>query len=788
MNNLQASRATLTCKCHVKRCPTCGACARCGCDHDGRPVEYKITRRKGRPRKEEIEAHQFCPAQRNDIRPRQQLESLAREPVLHGQLQPCCPDAEEFASMNRDARESNKRLAGMTGTWGTRRGTEKRRKTTEGSGGNEGGASTVSGRDSSEEDKSYPDAPELPSSREAQNVRCAVSVGGNTEAQALLRMKEMQGARNHISSLLSAAKWIVSHPCCELRKKYLVDIDEERWRALEHKTSEIENYEEQLEPLWSVISTCLGPILQVKESYKYVDELFAHRDDWERLIMGIRGRNSCAMRVISRMVDVLLESNSSWSKEKAREKARKLKILIYNEVGLNLFPKLANIVYEEALNKIVGGERSMSALTESLKSNRAGCLLSRQFYRDVVYKVITDMGWSVVRDSSSMVRLLGKGQARGRKLSSDVVINNEDEVGSQDIAALLPYWFTIDGTQLCFTDGVVAYEGRAYYKGSRVFIPKLRQEAVDKSIIERSLLVPFVPGNWCGDPSPYLRSINIDALKLFWQIRMTGRVKEFAGVDFTYINSLPLDDPRVFDDPMLSREAIRILITPYVEALRELCPSSVRGMNLYHSLRLLREYKSNAKDPILKAFAERNLKLLGYRGLVIEIDGRKSGSRSRRRLVLTRYTPRHLEELLDNAGVRLEFFINSRKSVTIRSVTEVCNYVTEDGKLDPWIPLIVSDMIGQITRWDFRNLTESNYLGKIPPVTYNENALTRHPRPPCDPFLSEITRLLEELPQNSEGFRAQGENSDSSLETLCSVEESHLLRLLGNNNGKFGNF
>ena len=766
MNNAQASRATLTCKCHVRRCPRCDACARCGCDHDGFSVEWKLRRGRGRPRKEEIQAHQHYRDPRVE-----NLHCLGDgEQVPHGQSQKLCRDAEAIESERRFARRAGAQVANE--------GTEKRRKINEKGRENEG-APTVRGRESSEDGNTYLNSPGFPAPREAQNVWSAVSVGWTAEPQAPLGMEEVQGAKSHIRSLLAAARWVVSHPCCELRKSYEVDVDEAKWKALEHKIPEIERYGEQLEPVWSVISTGLGPILLAKEVYEYVDELFAHRDQWDWLIGGIRGRNSEAMRMIDKMVNVLLKSDSTWSKKNAQKQARTLKIWMYNEMGWNLFPKLSKIVYDEALNEILGGERSMLALTKRLQTHRTSCRLSRQFYKDIVYKLITDMGWSVVRDSSNMVKLLSKGQARARKLRRDVVINNEDEVGNADVAALLPYWFTIDGTQLCFTDGVVAYEGRVYHEGSTMFIPKLTEEALQRSIIERSLLLPFVPGNWRGDPSPHLSSINIEALKFFWQLRMTGRVKDFAGVDFTHINSPSLDDPRVFDDPTLSREAIRIMMTPYVEALRELCPSSVRRMNLYHSLRLLRKYKGNAKGVILKAFAERNLQLLGYRGLVIEFDGHERSSRSRRRLVLRRYTPRNLEELLDNAGIRLEFFINDRSSETIRSVMEVCNYVSEDGKLDPWVPLILDDLIGQITRWDVRNLTESNYLRKIPPVPHNENALTKHPRPSCDPFWSKVTQIFERFAQ------VQDESNDEVFATLCSVEESQLLKLLTNNSENF---
>ena len=90
---------------------------------------------------------------------------------------------------------------------------------------------------------------------------------------------------------------------------------------------------------------------------------------------------------------------------------------------------------------------------------------------------------------------------------------------------------------------------------------------------------------------------------------------------------------------------------------------------------------------------------------------------------------------------------------------EVYNYVTEDGNLDPWVPLILDDLIGQITRWDVRNVTESSYLGKILPVPHSENALTKHPRPSSDPFWSKVTQLFEKVAGNSEELQAQDENN-----------------------------
>ena len=35
------------CSCKVKKCAQCGACSRCGCDHDGVPVSHKLNRKRG---------------------------------------------------------------------------------------------------------------------------------------------------------------------------------------------------------------------------------------------------------------------------------------------------------------------------------------------------------------------------------------------------------------------------------------------------------------------------------------------------------------------------------------------------------------------------------------------------------------------------------------------------------------------------------------------------------------------------------------------------------------------
>lgn len=35
------------CKCHVKLCVTCHLCSRCGCNHDGKEVDQKISRKRG---------------------------------------------------------------------------------------------------------------------------------------------------------------------------------------------------------------------------------------------------------------------------------------------------------------------------------------------------------------------------------------------------------------------------------------------------------------------------------------------------------------------------------------------------------------------------------------------------------------------------------------------------------------------------------------------------------------------------------------------------------------------
>ena len=38
----------LNCSCKVKKCDVCGACSRCGCSHDGKPISVKMQRRRGR--------------------------------------------------------------------------------------------------------------------------------------------------------------------------------------------------------------------------------------------------------------------------------------------------------------------------------------------------------------------------------------------------------------------------------------------------------------------------------------------------------------------------------------------------------------------------------------------------------------------------------------------------------------------------------------------------------------------------------------------------------------------
>ena len=55
------------------------------------------------------------------------------------------------------------------------------------------------------------------------------------------------------------------------------------------------------------------------------------------------------------------------------------------------------------------------------------------------------------------------------------MINNEDEIAKGDVAALLQYWFTIDGTQLRFTDGIVAYEGKRISYGVYLFHPEVER-------------------------------------------------------------------------------------------------------------------------------------------------------------------------------------------------------------------------------------------------------------------------------------------------------------------------
>ena len=95
------------------------------------------------------------------------------------------------------------------------------------------------------------------------------------------------------------------------------------------------------------------------------------------------------------------------------------------------------------------------------------------------------------------------------------------------------------------------------------------------------VLLPIVPGFFLRDPSPALESIKIDVLRLFWPLRTTERVEELEGVGFTDVRMLLLD-PRAYDDPMLSREIIRVMITPYVTALREVWLSSIWRMKLFH--------------------------------------------------------------------------------------------------------------------------------------------------------------------------------------------------------------
>ena len=46
----------IKCTCKVKRCPTCGECSKCGCDHDGTPVVVKVGRKRGRPVSTKIRA------------------------------------------------------------------------------------------------------------------------------------------------------------------------------------------------------------------------------------------------------------------------------------------------------------------------------------------------------------------------------------------------------------------------------------------------------------------------------------------------------------------------------------------------------------------------------------------------------------------------------------------------------------------------------------------------------------------------------------------------------------
>ena len=40
-------QSPLTCSCKRPCCSQCGACSRCGCDHDGTSVEEKLARRRG---------------------------------------------------------------------------------------------------------------------------------------------------------------------------------------------------------------------------------------------------------------------------------------------------------------------------------------------------------------------------------------------------------------------------------------------------------------------------------------------------------------------------------------------------------------------------------------------------------------------------------------------------------------------------------------------------------------------------------------------------------------------
>ena len=46
----KARKMALDCRCKVAKCSVCFACARCGCSHDGKSVEEKMNRARGKPK------------------------------------------------------------------------------------------------------------------------------------------------------------------------------------------------------------------------------------------------------------------------------------------------------------------------------------------------------------------------------------------------------------------------------------------------------------------------------------------------------------------------------------------------------------------------------------------------------------------------------------------------------------------------------------------------------------------------------------------------------------------
>jgi hypothetical protein len=46
---------SLKCRCKAKRCQVCQMCSRCGCDHDGVPIEMKMVRMRGQPSRRQLQ-------------------------------------------------------------------------------------------------------------------------------------------------------------------------------------------------------------------------------------------------------------------------------------------------------------------------------------------------------------------------------------------------------------------------------------------------------------------------------------------------------------------------------------------------------------------------------------------------------------------------------------------------------------------------------------------------------------------------------------------------------------